>query len=335
MNELTKGEEMNEISEFKSNKFSLYNLNSQSFEFSLISFNETDKLYVQFKNQNRPFKITTVLKEYSLNELMTYYQTIEQSTGNHSRTLFLIDNNAKKVQISLFRFVKNQFKISYFTINFDEFFNCRSRLEIEYDLSKVKGIFFSNDTFFLLIRRSYVEIKENFLDSNFRLTDRHYDNVKELTANNYLKPLLFDIEMPVYIKTIQTKTYLVCFDEVYKLTYEDQNLNLKTVNDMDLLKECPFSTVKLDKFIFCFTPDNYYAISKNNVPIKSSKLNEYNQLFKDTEFNYSDDIRIYVVFSILDQKFVFFYSHGSFIINYNRTKVIEEADHVSLTIGKN
>lgn len=217
----------------------------------------------------------------------------------------------------------------------------------------ISGIYYDpkSHDFYIIIKRFFVQIKEDIFIKGFKLNDAIYENGISLKFSN--NPIKFEIDRTKWVKTIRSTmnnySFMITYPGyVFKLNVDAFKINnFKKEIGLNLIDKCPDQILTIDEKVFCFEEKFYYYLIKfdkltDELHYKPSDKFKISNIFTNSLISYNKDQILkfifnhqtnYFVFMTLTHLFVFDYAN--FLTNSKNQIYTNYSDDESVTIIRN
>ena len=255
---------------------------------------------------------------------LIYVKAIEETAYFFNFFYFIgIDNNTFKMNFVYYESDYYDLKqpIS-FEFDFNEFFSCHTPFSSERQL---KGIYFSNQTFFIFIKRFYLQIEDDLVSNQFSLADDYYRrNAKNFKLDqSHYKTVLFEYYQSKWTKTLSSSSvfcpsHIVCFQ---LNTDSNKNLLIKDLKSNYLISGCLEQTLVFDKHVYCFLEDTYFHLGKEDDKQYKVAENQYSieSIFQSSIVKWEDQ-KLKFTLNYKDNKFILMTITHIFVFEYDKFK---------------
>ena len=283
-------------------------------------------------DKDNNIRITKISQSYHPNEITQFNDT------NLAKTkLFLIYVLFNEKTASTFSFIyfigidKNTFKMNFvyyeskrnalkqrisFEFDFEEFFSCHTPFSRKRQL---KGIYFSNQTFFIFIKRFYLKIGDDLVSNQFSLEDDYYRR----NAENLSFKLLFEYNQMKWIKTLRSSSVLCGQNLCFQLNTDSNNkLLIEDFNFSRLTSSCLEQTLVFDNHVYCFLKNTYFQLGKEGDDVDKNVKNRYSikSIFQSSIVIWEDDQKLKFTLNYIDNKFILMTIKHIFVFDYDKFK---------------
>lgn len=190
------------------------------------------------------------------------------------------------------------------------------------DYSQLKGIYFSNDTFYIFISRFYLRIETDLVQTGFNLTnDLYNENSLNLRFenNDIYKTIKYENLNRRWVKTFGAESYFVTSDvDHFKLIATKTELVIEKTNINDeTIKKCIKQT-----FYIVETKDNYCFEETEFTHQMSNKKFLIKDIFKlNGSIEWTENQKLKFIFNYKEDKVVFLTATDLFVFTYQNFKV--------------
>ena len=292
--------------------------------FQIIYFKVMEKYIYDFKfySNSKYFKYIELNNSLTYEpRLAVYYEDYKENENvRFYRSLVEIDKK-NVVHIKNYK-ITNEFHqtdipISFYTFSLylREFLNCKTPLE---SLLEIKGIFYRDETFFILINNYYLIVKQDLIESNFKLDRSVYANAKNLAFNHDKFNFSYYDRHTHFIKNFNDSSYLFINKTVFELELKKDHLSgdyllakYSNTRDLKSLIDCPRQLLAIDKYVFCFMEKTYYF---KHFLLKNENITD---IFADSDIQFSDEDNLRFIFKYKDEKIVFLTDKELIVFSFN------------------
>ena len=186
----------------------------------------------------------------------------------------------------------------------------------------LKGIFYSDQMFFLFINHNYLKIGEDLVKSMFELRKEHLRDFVGLQTRDV--DYGFENKVSKFVKTIRGSALLVLpAGQIYELSVKQNQLAFQPVNEKGLSSfvypNCLGQTLSITNIFFCFNETHYHALHDPEED-KRKVIHEIAGLFANMGV-YTKGEKLQYTFDYQQDEFVLMTRTALYLIKYRAVRV--------------
>lgn len=215
-------------------------------------------------------------------------------------------------------------------MTFEEFFNCRTPFR---EPRQVKGLFYSDGTFFVFIQDYYLIVKrEKFARQGFLLRDVDYRSARAIERQ---KGTRFEWLSSKWVKALRNQTYLASSEEesnenAYVLSVKKTGSGgseLKITEEkwrhFPGISRCRRQTLQVGSRVFCFSKKVYYLfVDTNSTDVVTRTNKPISSMFQSTDVQFDEKLQF--IFNHENDTFIMMAESEFFTLAYEQVHVDEQ-----------
>ena len=175
----------------------------------------------------------------------------------------------------------------------------------------------------MFINRFYIVIKDDLVETSFKLKDEYYESGKDLVfKNDVLEKIAFETRRSKWVLNLLDEHYLLLMGQLFKVAVEAGGLKMVDTRST-IHQNCNWQTLKIISNEYCFTPRYYYSVLKNDFSFS------YTQLFENSNIKLDGDLQF--IFNYRSRAFVMMTMDSFYVIPYSITEERKNESFIRLT----